>query len=217
MILAITSILTAIGNIFLGVLVLFKNKKSSINRYFFAFTLLLAAYILTSYVSVYLENPAIFKSTFIISVFLKTTGLLWIMSLCASYNKNIAIIAYLVAFAITCSLLIEGFMISNIKYNNQFFDYETEKGLFVSIIHNLVILLYGSFLLIKTISTQKGIVRKKLSLITVGLLGFAFAAFITSVALPSLKINNLSFLDIPLSLIFISFSAYAMIKYKSKD
>ena len=106
-------------------------------------------------------------------------------------------------------------MIGNIEYNNQFFDYETGKGMFISIIHNVVILVYGTFLLTKTILSQKGVVRKKLSLIAVGLLGFAFAAFITSIVLPALNINSLSFLDIPLSLIFISLSAYAMTKYRS--
>jgi len=123
MLLAITSILTSLGNLFLGVLVLRKNSKSPINRFFFAFTILLAAYILTSYASVYLESPLLFRSTFVISVLLKTIGFLWVFSLCVGYNKNVALIAYIVALAIISGLVLEGFMIGNIKYGDQFFDY----------------------------------------------------------------------------------------------
>jgi len=201
----------------LGLVVLRKNSNSPINRSFFAFTVLLSVYISVSYLSVLLESALLFKSTFAISILLKITAIVWIISLCKGITKKTAISLYSIALVLMTGILFEGFMVKNILFNGSGFDYEMGTGSPLSLMFSIAIVLYGTYLLVKTAIKEKGLIRKKLFIITIGIVSYAILSFITSVLLPSIGMSSLTFLDIPESLIFISLLSYAMIKFKLRD
>jgi len=84
----------------------------------------------------------------------------------------------------------------------------------VFIIYSLAVFITAFSLLFRTIKNEKGIIKKKLMIITFGLIVFSFCAIITSVILPAMGIYQLFYADILLSLIPIGSAAYAMTYYR---
>jgi len=110
---------------------------------------------------------------------------------------------------------IDDFYVKDIVINNNSFTYELGAGYVVVLFSTAAIILYGTTLLIRSIITQTGLVRKKLLIITAGIVSYVLAALLTVVLLPALNIIPYSLLDIPETLLFIVPAAFAMIKYKA--
>ena len=145
----------------------------------------------------------------------KSTALIWIISMCKGYKRNIAIIISAITMILLVGFGIDDFYVKDIVINNNSFTYELGAGYVVVLFSTAAIILYGTTLLIRSIITQTGLVRKKLLIITAGIVSYVLAALLTVVLLPALNIIPYSLLDIPETLLFIVPAAFAMIKYKA--
>lgn len=199
----IITFISAIGNAIIGAVTLNKNRKNPLNRLFFLFTSLLAIYIIVRYYSFDSENIAFYQSTFIISDLIKAAGITWILALCRGYKKFRTIIIYLTGLLVGIGAFINGL------YSN------SGPGILIHILFAIAIITYGLYLLIESIIKEKGVIRKKLTIVTFGVTSYAILGLIIGAILPMININ-IEYLEIPLSLILTSSIAFVMIRYKEK-
>jgi len=211
----LATIISFCGHIILGVLVYSKNKSSEINKLFLLFTTTLAFYILASYLSSTLADKSVFKIVYFIAQLIYASGLAWIFSLCRDSNSKRTLLVLTIGFFLGILSMVDNFAIKEIKslgINNV----ELIIGgyYWVFIIYSLAVFITAFSLLFRTIKNEKGIIKKKLMIITFGLIVFSFCAIITSVILPAMGIYQLFYADILLSLIPIGSAAYAMTYYR---
>jgi len=217
MVYLITTIISVIGNLVLGALVFSKDKKNFLNIQFLIFTLLLAAYIATSYISMPLQSTEIAKISFFLSPVLKGSAFAWIISLCIGPKPKITISIYIIGIILGGLNLISNLGIKDLIVTNTDFQYSPGLLSPIYFMYTLGIVLIGSYLLIKSAISVKGAIRRKFIIIITGLISYAVIAFVTGTFLPTIGIKNFVLFDIPGSLIFIGSTTYAMIKYKKTD
>ncbi|KKR28204.1 MAG: hypothetical protein UT60_C0025G0002 [candidate division CPR2 bacterium GW2011_GWD2_39_7] len=217
-----TALIGAIGSFVLGITVFRKNITNPINLLFFIFTIFLAFYNLFNHFfygySGDFTNGLGLRAAFFIGALLAASGATWALALCKGYNKKITASLYAIA------ALISLFTILNISYfdnvavipRNDIMNY-VGITYYAQAIFNITLVLYAIFILIRTTFKTQGIVKEKLIYIDTGLIIFAVTSLTTDIALPFLGINSLSYLNNITSLIFVSFSAYAMIKFKDNQ
>ena len=128
-----------------------------------------------------------------------------------------AIIILAITALVLTGYAIDDFYVKDIVVSDNSFSYELGAGYAVVLLSTVAIILYGTTLLIRSVITQTGLIRKKLLIITAGIVSYVLAALLTVVLLPALNIIPYSLLDIPETLLFIVPAAFAMIKYKVQD
>jgi len=203
----------SIASYTLGIIVLLKNPKKSLNILFAIFAFFVAIWDFSNFFVDLFKEPFFFRGAYALGALVGASGLAWIYSLCRGTKWPKVVTVYLIGLFFAVATYINGFIISKIISI-------TDKGFvgafgflfpFFSIFA-LFCLVYGGYLLVDSYRKSVGIIRLKLKYITFGLIGFGTVSVSVSFILPLIGISGLERLDSPSSLIFVASSAYAMIK-----
>lgn len=207
----------SIVSIIIGFIVLRKNAKSQLGRLFFGFVFLLAVYgVYIHYIDT-LVNNYYFKLSFLIGSVLLSSGFSWLLSLCKGYNKKNVLAIYGFGFIFGSSAFIDGFFVKNVEFLSTNISTDIGYGYYFYTAYAFGIVFYGTYISIATTIKAKGLIRKKLQLILTGLITFALVSIIADLLLPFFGIHNVAYLNSIAALLFVALSAWAIIKYPSKD
>ncbi len=112
-------------------------------------------------------------------------------------------------------LIVNKSTIINVKTGGAYF--EPMIFYYPMFIYCIVYIIWMTYLLFKHYRRTRGIEKAQLQYIMLGFFSFAFLAVLFDLILPLLNFNDLNNLDSPLTLLFATFIAYAIIKYRLFD
>ncbi|KKQ95086.1 MAG: hypothetical protein UT66_C0005G0015 [candidate division CPR2 bacterium GW2011_GWC1_39_9] len=214
-----TTILASFGCFVLGLAVLLKDKKNPLNILFFIFTMMLIFYNIANY---FWYNPQIssflFRLTYSAGSLTVASGTSWAISISKGYNKRNILIIYFIGIIFALLAIPNGLLIKQMSDQLPTANFQNSMTplYYVYIAYAIATVFYAIFAITKATIKQKGLVKKKMSLIVAGITLFAISALTVDLLLPNLGIN-VSYLNNVSSLVFIGLSSLAMIKYSPGD
>lgn len=222
MILEIIILLAGIGNLFLGLLVWKKNTRSKINIYFGLVGISTSIWALVNFLFEVFQNQLFIHLSYSFGAIVPCVGLIWMLHLFeGTSNKkinNIRIPVLIIGSFLFVTSLINNFIITG-EYNEVTKNFDVVPGPFYYIYSVLAFLLILSMLIVSYsfIKRSYGVKRTQAKYILVGVWSFSLSALTVSFILPLFNYIELAKLDSPSSLLFVAFSAYAIIKHRFLD
>jgi K+-sensing histidine kinase KdpD len=222
----LSSVLAATLNILLGFLVLFRNKKSSVNISFFLMTSFISFWIVALYLSDNVSNIGFgtisLKAVEIFGAWLAYFFLVFTLNFPREFFRNIKNITWgLLTLPIITTILIlfTDSIISNVEIVNSAAIpvFGPLGGLFF-FGYLLGMLLLGLTIVFYKYNKSQGIQKVQLKFTGFGLLLTAFFIFLFSIILPNIfGIWNVTSLASLATIFFIGFTSYAIVKHRLMD
>jgi len=220
----IITLLAAIANLVLGIFVLNKDFKNKVNRSFFWLSLINSTWGLANFL--YLTFPNSLYFIFLTRIIWGIAALIpmemvifcfYFFKIKTSSFKKFLIHLPGIFFLLISpfGLIVDKSTIINIKTGGAYF----EPGIFYlpMFAYAVAYLCWMAHLLFKHYRKTKGIEKAQIQYIMFGFISFTFFAVLFDIILPLLKFNDLNNLDSTLTLLFVTFIAYAIIKYRLFD
>lgn len=216
----ILAFITSLLNIMIGLLVLLRNKKDPVNILFFSLTIGVVFFLLFNEMA---NNPSFApdlctKLTFVfgsIVLFFASSFLYRLTDNIINLpNKTILILSlplFLNTIFLTNSAVVSTFYSQDmvqVNYGNSIYLYYLMLFLY---------LFFIVFVIIKSLLRSTGAKRSQLLVVIFGIIISIFLGSLTNILLPAFGFEKLYQLGPHFSIIFIAFSAYAIVKHKLFD
>ncbi len=214
------SILAAITNIVLGLLVFLKNPKRAVNITFLIFSFASAIWALANfYFFVFDKNLLAFKLVYATGGVIAPLLVPWFLFLLENKNKIFGIVLfYLLALVLFVVPFIDGTIISSLEKGGAAgYSFGTGPLFNAFSVAVFVALLYLFYLVIKARLGSRGVKRTQLTIILLGLSFYAAVAILIGLILPLFNITPAVPFDAQSSMILVGFSAYAIIRHHFLD
>ncbi|PIY96619.1 MAG: hypothetical protein COY66_03745 [Candidatus Kerfeldbacteria bacterium CG_4_10_14_0_8_um_filter_42_10] len=218
----IVTLVASISSLMLGLIVLSQREKKDTNVRisFFIFSLVTSIWaFLNFYFWVFNDELSVFKSQYAFGGLALICALVWIWYL---INHSLKIYRLFIAFILGLAVFIlpftDGLIIKTlIKISSKNYDFTT--GSLFSAYSIVLMVIMISLLLNVTLAYKKssGLMKSQLLYTLIGLSLFAFVSILFGLVLPYFKLPKVVPFDSQSSLLFIGFSAYAIIKHRLMD
>ncbi len=212
--------LAAALNLLLGLLGLFKSKKSFTNIFFGILGILAFLWCLNNIMIGHSSNPIFWlKGAYAFGGLVVATGLVWVLNLCNRRRLLLkSIIIYLCAFFFFFISYVNGLIVGRVDNISAGTFSGTTGSLFF--LYSLFFFGVSSVIivtLILNIRKSKGISRQQLILVLMGISLHVLTSILVSFVLPLFGYFKLMSLDSPSSLFFVGSIAYAITRYRFMD
>ncbi|MBU0613263.1 ATP-binding protein [Patescibacteria group bacterium] len=209
-------------NLLLGLIVWKKVTKSKTN---FAFSLLglsTSAWAIFNYLFETFHTKLLLQSAYSFGALVPTIGLFWLLNVGKeNYKKKLTwlrVIIIPISLFLFVISYVDGWIVSG-EYNNLSNVFEIKIGS-LYYVYALCVFILILFLLAISYLLQKnseGLQRIQLKYISIGIWSFSLIVILVSFILPLFGIIRFAKLDSPSSLLFVTFSAYAIIRHRFMD
>jgi len=214
------TIIAAVANLLLGLLVFQKNWKKPLNISFFIFSVASFIWALTNYlffstVDTLLMFKLVYSTGPVVIFFL----IPWILYLVERNPGLRKVLPFYFMGVILCILpLIDGFVIKSLNISTDA-SLTFETGPFFSVFGLAVIgtILYANYLIFSNYKRSKGLLRQQLLYIFTGIFLYSSVVIIVGLVLPGLGIAVAVPFDAQSSIFLVGFSTYAIVKHKLMD
>lgn len=216
----IITILAALANLLLGIIVITRKTKGYLNYYFALFSFLTFIWVLTNYLFTEYHNIIILRSQYATGAAIIPLSLIWFEYLLNKKpRKSFIIIMLLMTAFFLVFPFINGYIVENLvvgaggEYNafelGYFFDY-----------YSILILLLFAYLFVRLLVGVRrniGIRKIQLKYVLFGASLYGGISMIFSFILPFFDLRPIAPIDAQSSLFFVGFSTYAIIKHRFMD
>lgn len=211
----LVTIIGIIGSIVLGLIVLSKDKKNPLHVLFFLFAIFLGLYNFWNYFFWDLTNDITFRLAITEGALLTSSAVAWIHSLCKGYKLRDVGIIYGLGIISGLLAIPDNFYLQSItQIPESGYIAIAKPAFFIHIIFTVSVSLYGAILIIYTTIKEKGLVKRKLSYIVLGLFTFYVTTLLVDIVLPALGLGEHQIITTTSSIFFLVFLSYVMIKFK---
>ena len=215
MILQAIILFTAIAAFLLGAFVYFKNRNHPINKSFAFTSLLMGLWILTNLFIGLTKDPFWIKPMYGFGGLGICGVLIFVSEFCevgiSRLRKTIYwSIAFLFSILPASKFFVSG--VHDIKLGT--FEGTFGIGFYLWCAYGVVFMGLGTFLFIRTYIKTKGFKRLQIKYVATGFISTAIFVTFVDVIMPILGNNNLMALDSTSTLLYLSFTAYAIIRYR---
>jgi signal transduction histidine kinase len=208
--------LISVLSLALGLVVLFQNTKSTINRYFALMALCNSLWSFSNFITAYSHNAIWVHAQYAFGALILGSGLEWLFHLIGK-NKNLkrTIFIFSFSFLLFFTSFFGDLIIKRVDAVN-FGSFEGEFGVLFYVYTLFIIstLLFVNFKLFSEAFKAVGLKRQQIIYVAFGALIFTFASTIPSFILPLLGIDNLSQFDVIGSFIYLSLITYSIVRHR---
>ena len=211
--------LSAVANYFLGVIAIYRGRKSIVYRWFFFVAFLSGTISLLNFLLRVLDEPKILPPIWGIGVLLTCVGIIWfkIFLKGATVRLKEKVILVGIGLAVVLVTQFPGFL-DNIKRITPIVYKGSSGPLFIIMLFvQLLTFVYILHLAVTNYRKSSGVRRQQIRYIIFGIGGYGIVAITAGVILTSIGFPHLAFLDGPSSLIWVGFTFYAIAKHKLMD
>ena len=216
----IITLLAALANLLLGIVVITRRSKSHLNYYFALFSFLTFIWVLTNYLFTEYHNIIILRSQYATGAAIIPLSLIWFEYLLSKKPRKSFI--FIMLFTMTFFLVfpfINGYIVGGLSVGGGGEYSSFELGSFFDYYSILILILFVYMIVRLVIGVRNNVGIKKIQLKYV-LLGaglYGGVSMIFSFILPFFDLRPIAPIDAQSSLFFVGFSTYAIIKHRFMD
>jgi len=214
--LKITMLGTAGLNFLLGTLVLKRNQKAKVHRSFFALALITTSWIMFNFLLLNYPSTFLLRAAYAHGAIGISAYLAWALVLCRGRSRNV--------FFCYCSGLFLSLLSLSPLIVARLRDFSVtgsvvQYGLLFPLYCLYMVFGLGCMLgiLLNSLKKESSVRRNQLRFVLLGATLFGGLLLLVSFVLPLLGITTLFMLDSPISIFFVGFTAYAIIKHRLMD
>lgn len=213
--------ISVVGNLLLGYIVLVRDKKSATNILFFIFALISALSSIANYFSLHSASEA--STLFwirMVMFFASYLAVAFYLFVDTFPKQKLSISHFWLYIVVSLGIINSIIAISPLLFSSVSVSYaniQPSPGLGMAFyMPTFIILLVGGlYLLIRNYKREQGDLKNQLKLLLWGLaLTFIFIVLINVIFVNIFKVSSLQFLAGLFTLIYVSFTAYAILKYR---
>lgn len=213
-------LLSGISVLFLGFYGWYGNRRKPLNISFALMSLFFALWILTNLLFEFTHSGLFFKTTYVVGLFIPSFILLWLNYLVKnslSLRFKAMLIGQVLFSIIFSGILYLTDLITNITSTETTFQIHTGPLFLALVVYMLILFgtLIGHIFYLYRVALGKS--KLQLRFVLLGIFVTTAFIFLVSFILPSFGYLDLSPLDSPSLIIFVSFAAYAIIKHRLMD
>lgn len=209
------TLVAALVNLFLGVVVLQENIRGKLNRSFFIFTLVLGLWAFANFSFIqFTPNVLLFRATYALGGLALVLALPWIFSLAEKQiSKMVSVAIKILALVVALIPFIGGQVIESIYKSGTTFEFNS--GPLFNLYGGLltVLLTYLLYFLAVSYKGAKGLKKTQLGYTLVGISIFAAVSFAFGIILPLIEVKTVVAFDAQSSLVWVALTAYAITRH----
>lgn len=215
-------LIAGITNFFLGYIAWRNNPKGKINTAFGLLGFSTSAWAIFNFLFEIFQNVTLLRSAYAFGALVPTIGLFWLLYLGENVIKKkllkVKALIILIGVFLFIASYIPNFIVTG-NYNSVLRIIHVQTGPFYYVYSVLAFALIASLLIVTFFihSRAEGIIRNQSKYILIGVWSFSLIALFVSFILPLFGFINLAKLDSPSSLLFVGFSAYAIVRHRLMD
>jgi len=208
-------LLAAVGNLAVGGFVITSDHRQRLNQLFFIFSFLVGIWVLVNFMTGISHNLFWIESAYSLGCLSTTFALLWFLNLCeikvSSFWRSLIIIFGVFFFLIP---YFSDYIVANVK-DVYLGGYDGGTGGAFPYFASYVLLMLGSifYVVVKSYIRSTDVRKMQLRYIMIGAIIWVTIIAIVSFFLPFIGYLQLTALDSPTSLIFITLTAFAIVKH----
>lgn len=214
------TLLVAVSNLLLGLLVISKGTTNKVNIFFGVSSIITACWVLSNFLFYLLPNNLfVVKTTYSLGALVVPSAVVWSYYLInKTFKSKLVYLVLILGLFLSLFVFIDGFVIKNLIANDYGQDHiQTGKYfLFYNalLFLPLTLLFYSLF---KGYKNGNSIVRSQLAYLIVGALSLAIVSIGMNVILPLFNYTIVAPIDAQSSIFFVAFSAYSIIRFRLFD
>lgn len=213
------TLLTAIANFALGLLVITRDKNRPLYRAFFVFTIIDALWVFLNYYFWYVPSIFIFRSQYAFGGAVLGSAIIWVLYLTENnIPKTKLYLLSILTILIFLLPYIDGLLIEGLLYIQKGqYDFKSGIGFYP---YGIVLLTFLFYLIYKPYSVYRkssGLMRMQLRYALIGMVIFVFVSTLFGLILPLFGIRPVVAYDAQSSLFWVAFTTYAIIAHQLFD